>query len=147
MVGDNVAEVGQIGNGVYVARNNTYMKIGYTPWEPSGWGGIFSFWKTVPLSFDKYVAWIGADDAVYVATIDVNHLVSTGIQNVPRYVPFREQHTPTVYQEDGKSYTDTQLTAFKSAAAYIAAYNDPTFSKVIWINDGVITAKQKSNTK
>ena len=146
-IGDNQAVVGQIGNGVYVEKSGVYTKLGSTETEPTSYSGILPFWKTVPLAVGNNVVWIGADGTLNIAYLDVNAagLTPTGIQDVPRYVPFSEMSDSTVYQENGKSYVDTQLTAYKNAEEYITANNDPTFSKVIWINDGVISATQKEN--
>ncbi len=132
----NGALVGQIDDGIYVQRGASLTRLGYARYTLDAYVGLLSYMPHAPLQFgEKSVAWIGTDNALYVAEVNFVKLQTTGVQDVPSYTPFRTASNATVYVDpenpDG-------IKKYMTASAYIRDYNDPTFSRVIVIPDSAV---------
>lgn len=137
--------VGQVNGGIYIANEaGDLTKIGYTDQdivraENEDHYYIDSKSQKSPRTVgDSSVAWIGEDRALYVATIDLDNLAPTGLQDIPTGMPFRSESDSAVYFR----YTDGVfgVRKFISKNDYVAATGDESFEYVVTIPDQVLSS-------
>lgn len=136
--------VGQIDTGVYISTSSGFgvSKIGYTDTIARRNGDNVTLKE--PRLLDRlHVAWIGVDNALYVATLSqINRNLFTGVLDTPRGIPFKAETSPEVY------YFDLYFTAgysgvagyynFENEEDYYDAMNTDHFRDVLWLPDHAV---------
>lgn len=136
---------GLIEEGVYVANGPTLTKVGYTDYKTNGWnlGGTYTSRKEPRFVGDHSIGWIGVDGALYIADWSERTLEHTGVQDIPRGVPFRSISSSKVY------FHDTHATTlyggvvigtyhFANEADYYDVLNTTDFQDVVWLPDAAV---------
>lgn len=130
-------QVGQVGIGVYVQQYGNLTRIGYSS-SLYGYAWTMSFTPKTVLAYGaSNAAWVGQDGDLYVATIVFDRLKPTGFHDVPARTPFRTASNPAVFYD---AVNPDPVTVYMTSAAYVRAFNDPEFSKVITIPDTAFNA-------
>jgi len=132
---------GQISNGIYVTQGTKLTKIGYTERASRTNNSYVTLYE--PRFIDTHnVSWIGTDGAFYVAELRVNELLHTGIQDVPRGIPFRSQTSPEVYYVDLRpiqaNYFVPGFYNFENEADYYDVMNTNSFSHLLYLPDAAV---------
>lgn len=135
--------VGQVGSGVYFKHAGSGLhRLGYTGTTTRSLDSNVTLQE--PRLLDRlHVAWIGADDALYVAaigTFNVNRV--SGMQDIPRGVPFKAVSSPEVYYYDlwqtNFGGGNPAVYNFENEADYYEAMNTTHFRQVVTLPDSVV---------
>jgi len=131
---------GQIDEGVYVSQGSTLTKIGFTAREQNSNNPVTLHEPRFISS--QEVAWIGADNNLYVADITTAPMQHTGVLDTPRGVPFRSMSDPKVYYHDALPvypFTPHAYTyEFTTEADYFDVMNTQNFQEVLYLPDTAV---------
>lgn len=130
--------VGQIGTGVYMYfLNSGPTKIGYTD-TVSRTNADYVTLKEPRMLDRKHTAWIGADNALYVANTKPHRNVElTGILDVPRRTAFGIEGSPEIYYHDYAALRSWVFAPayynFTDEEDFYELMNTDHFRHVVWL--------------